>query len=495
MNKKLMFRAFFTFTFISFYSSLASAENITKHDFSLDFSSSNNNEKLNPSEENLFATPESIESEEIRFSNPTQLFLFNSYNDLNLEASTELLPIKSNNISSKATNQRTEQSSKHPNQLITILNLSLDADSLISSADVSFDLKQSHPLSENRVENNSRIAQAPLGNSKSQPIAFSQRDFETPDSPASLLIGSSAKKVPNISTPGAIATTLLNGANTDGKFATGIGIDTIPYLLLRSSGMTLGEYQNDWNRFLSNTSLSIATNAVGTGEASRLGLGVQFVLMNNGDKRTNNQYLGVLENFSIAITQDPKIGGLPKEERDKQIQERINNFKKSDEYISEIKKLEREAIWTLAAGTSFIAPTGRFSDLTGDGAGLWTTYRSGISENTQMILHASYRSGERLKDLNGTDFNGDTITVGTRFRIGDPTKSLYSLETAYNIESKQGASSNSYISLGVGLDHKLFDQENVWLSLFFRSDPGRQNGSDFRFNSGLKWQFGPSGNL
>ena len=96
--------------------------------------------------------------------------------------------------------------------------------------------------------------------SKKQPIGWSQRVFATPDSPASQLIGSTASTIPNISTPGAFATSLLNGLNSDGKFSTTIGFDTVPYLLFRGSGITLEEYQNQGlSRFLANTTISVAT--------------------------------------------------------------------------------------------------------------------------------------------------------------------------------------------------------------------------------------------
>jgi hypothetical protein len=79
--------------------------------------------------------------------------------------------------------------------------------------------------------------------------------------------------------------------------------------------------------------------------------------------------------------------------------------------------------------------------------------------------------------------------------MGDETNSRFSLEAAYNLESRQGKSSNSYLTLGVGLEQKFIPQENLWFLFAFTAEPGRQNGSDFRFNSGIKWEFGSPGNI
>ena len=319
-----------------------------------------------------------------------------------------------------------------------------------------------------------------------QPIGWSQRDFATPDSPAGKLIGSSTSKIPNISTPGALATNLLNGLNSDGKFATGIAIDTVPYLLFRGPGITLEEYRKneELQQFLSNMSISIATNKETSSDAARVGVAAQFTLLNQGDRRIDPDYLEVLNKFATKITGDPELTtGKTPEEVNNIVSEKFKNFKNSKDYTDEINRLEKKPIWTVAVGSSFITPSGRYSDLRGDGTGIWSTYRQGIGGNTQLILHGAYRSGERISDPNGSFFTGDTILVGTRLRMGDDLNSRFSLEAAYNIEIKQRGSSNSYLSFGLGLEQKVVQQENLWLSLSLTADPGRQNGGDFRFNS------------
>ncbi|WP_310429212.1 hypothetical protein [Chamaesiphon sp. VAR_48_metabat_135_sub] len=381
---------------------------------------------------------------------------------------------------------------------LLLINLGTTAVLADTFIDLSFDSRVNATDSKQRTRSNNlntQIAQSITPFAGKQPIGWSQRDFAIPDSPAGKLIGSSTAKIPNISTPGALSTNLLNGLNSDGKFATGIAIDTVPYLIFRGSGMTLEEYQQGGlPQFLSNTSFSIATHKETASDTARVGLAAQFKLINKGDRRMDEKYLKKLENFAKTITEQASFGDLTTDEQNKEIGKELKKFKESPEYTVEINRLEQQPIWTVAVGTSFITPTGRYSDLRGDGMGVWTTYREGIGGNSQLIFHGAYRSGERIADSKGAFFNGDTLLLGTRIRMGEETNSQFSLEAAYNIENRQGSTSNSYLSLGVGLEQKVVPKENLWLIFSFNNDIGRQNGGDFRFNSGIRWEFGPAGN-
>ncbi len=385
--------------------------------------------------------------------------------------------------------------------LVLLMPLSTTAVLAETFADLSFNSKLNEINSKNDTPSKIKdiqVAQsAPnLSLTSKQPIGWSQRDFATPDSPAAKIIGSSTSKIPNISTPGALATNLLNGLNSDGKFSTGIAVDTIPYLLFRGSGITLEDYRKDGlQRFFSNLSISIATNKETSSDTARVGLAAQFALVNDGDRRMNDEYLGKLEKFAASITRDPNFGDWTKEQRNLEIAKKLKEFKESKDYIEAINELENKPIWTVAVGTSLISSTGRYSDLRGEGMGVWSTYRQGIGGNSQLIFHGAYRSGERIADPKGGFFNGDTFLIGTRIRMGDETNSKFSLEAAYNIENRQGSTSNSFFSLGVGLEQKVVPKENLWLVFSFNNDIGRQNGSDFRFNSGIRWEFGPAGNI
>jgi hypothetical protein len=383
---------------------------------------------------------------------------------------------------------------------------------------LSFHSKLNSTNSEDHSQNsrNAKIAQATTSSelaATNQPIGWSQRNFATPDSPASKLIGSSPSTIPNISTPGALAANLLNGFNSDGKFVTGIAIDTVPYLLFRGPGITLEEYRKNegLEQFLSNLSLSIATDKETSSETARVGIAAQFTILNQGDRRIDPEYSKVLNSFAKLITEDiafvDSLKDLTAEQRNQAIATKYKKWQESPCEIDpttkeekpcfarEINRLEKKPIWTVAVGSSFITPNGRYSDLRGDGMGIWSTYRQGIGGNTQLIFHTAYRSGERITDSQGAFFNGDTFLLGTRLRMGDETNSRFSLEAAYNLENRQGNSSNSYLTLGVGLEQKFIPQENLWFLFSFTAEPGRQNGSDFRFNSGVKWEFGSPGSI
>jgi hypothetical protein len=317
---------------------------------------------------------------------------------------------------------------------------------------------------------------------KNKPAGWSSLNFSSPVSPAAKIIGASPDgKITTISTPNDFSTQLLNGVNSDGDFATGISIDTLPYVLIRGTGFSLAEYRdkNSWlTRFLANTKLSIATtkatDSVGT---ARLGVGVEFVLINDGDLRRNETLFTELE--KIVSTAPPPGSDLVA--YNNEIQSRIEDAKTKAR-----REAEQQAMWNLAFSSGWVSPTGRYSDLRGEGIGVWSTYRRGLGTDSQLVFHASYRSNERINDGNNNFVNADTLLGGVRLLSGSD-KFRFSLETAYNRESQAGNRINDYISFGLGLEPKISD--NLWLSVSFLGTTGRQNGSDFQIGTGIKWNF------
>jgi hypothetical protein len=289
----------------------------------------------------------------------------------------------------------------------------------------------------------------------------------------------------------------------------------LPYTLLKGKDLTLANYRNSsFERFLANTKLSVATNKVmeNSGPA-RLGVGLEFVLINNGDLRNDRclmkdiEYIAELDgnNNLDPCTTDIKVQnrrtivpilvpcavGQPKEECRKQNQIYVEYIEK--QYLVAKKAAEKRAdqasIWTAALGSSWVSPNGRYNNLQSEGMGFWTTYRQGINTNSQLLFHASYRTNERLKvNGGGNDFiNADTLVGGVRLLSGD-RNFRFSLETTYNRESPSGGKSNNdYLYYGIGVEPRI--GENLWLSLSFGGTTGRQNGSDVQIVSGLKWNF------
>jgi hypothetical protein len=319
---------------------------------------------------------------------------------------------------------------------------------------------------------------------KNKPISWSTIEFTSPSSPAAKLIGSDPDgKIPSISTPNDLSVKLLSGLNSDGEFAPGLSVEILPYVLAREKGLTLAEYRSsEFQRFLANTKLSIATNKAtdNTGTA-RVGVGVEFVLQNDGDLRKNEQLFQCIDKI---IADSPGKPNMTKEDREKLLKEREPKFLAAKTAAE--ADGNKGSMWIAAVGSSWVSPTGKYSNLSGEGIGIWTTYKKGIGTNSQLLFHGSYRSNERISDRKNGFVNADTLLGGVRLLSGD-RNFRFSVETAYNRESQGGNKNNDYLSYGIGLEPKI--GQDLWMSLYFGGTSGRQNGSDFQVSTGIKWNF------
>jgi hypothetical protein len=351
-------------------------------------------------------------------------------------------------------------------------------------------------------------------NPKNKPIGWGEIKFSSPNSPATKLIGTDEGKIQTISTPTELSVKLLNGLNSDGDFAPTLAVDMLPYTLFKGKELTLADYRNsELERFLANTKLSIATNNAGDNKPARVGVGVEFILLNDGDLRTDRclmkdiKYIAEHQDDSKLQPCTPAIlpptgftepSIKPCDLKKKSVEECRKNREKYVEYIDKQyliakkaaeKRGEQASLWTAALGSSWVSPNGRYNNLQGEGMGFWTTYKQGINTNSQLLFHGSYRTNERLKvnKSNNEFVNADTLMGGVRLLSGD-RNFRFSLETTYNSESPTGGKpKNDYLYYGLGLEPRV--GENLWLSLSFGGTTGRQNGSDVQIVTGLKWNF------
>jgi hypothetical protein len=315
---------------------------------------------------------------------------------------------------------------------------------------------------------------------KKKPLGWSALDFSTPPSPAAKIIGYSGE-IGSISTPNELAVKLLNGLDSDGKFQTGFAIDIAPYLLARGTNFTLEDYTNPtagFDRFLANSKISIATGS--RDSISRIGLGAEFILLNEGDPRMDQK---LLEEFQSIVDTLPPFD--PKDP-DYTVYKNSINPRILAAKNSAKKRALPKPIWTVGVGTSLISSTGKNFDFRGDGTGVWSTFKTGLGGDSELILHGYYRGAARTEDRNLGFVNVDTLTTAVRLRTGSENFK-FSMETAYNLETQSGKTSNSYFSFGLGLEPKITD--NLWLSLSMSGSPGKQTGSDVQIFSGVKWNF------
>ena len=341
---------------------------------------------------------------------------------------------------------------------------------------------------------NKYVSQIPSVPSAPQqkPSAFSDLILNKPTSPAAKIIGIGTETIPTISTPKQFGFEVLNGLDNNGNFNTGITVDILPYVLIRGNDFTLEEYVNDnsgFQRFLANTTLSVATSRAD--DTARAAIGLEFVLLNEGDPRMDKQYssdlLGIQQKILKKVQEEFKGTNATPD----QLKEALKEAKPV--IIKEIKtaaerRSAQKAIWTIAAANSWFSPTKSYADLRGEGMGFWTTYKTGIGGDSQLLLHASARNGERVTDRKGGFVNADTLVGGVRLQSGSETF-RFSVETSYNRESQGGQRNNDYLYFGIGLEPRVF--ENSWLSLSFGGNTGRQNGTDLQLKTALKWDFNP----
>jgi hypothetical protein len=355
--------------------------------------------------------------------------------------------------------------------------------------------------------------------SGSKPIGWSALDTSTPASPGAKIIGFTGE-IGSVGTPNELAVKLLNGLNSDGGFQPTIAIDVAPYLLIRGTDFTLSEYRektSGFKRFLASTKISIAANSK-SDTGGRLGLGAEFILLNEGDPRLDdiliNEFDAILSDQPsptslkrflpanvvianpatgqiIATDEQKKDAEKQRDEADKIRFKQYDDAKKIDLEKAKTRAVARasqKSLWTVGVGTSLVSNTGKYFDFRGDGTGVWTTYRIGMGGTSELILHGYYRTGEKTVDrnINGGFVNVDTLTTAARIRTGNDDFK-FSIETAYNLENQNGKSSNSYFSFGLGVEPKI--TKDLWLSLSMDGKVGRQNGDDIQVFSGLKWNF------
>ena len=156
--------------------------------------------------------------------------------------------------------------------------------------------------------------------------------------------------------------------------------------MIRGKELTLEEYRNSWfQRFASNTKLSIATTkSEDKTSTARAGLGIEFVLINEGDPRMDEEYAQDLIDIHKNILKKVSTMGGP-EATPQQLKEAATAYNPDIEKVKAKaeKKAAQKPMWTIAIGQSWVSSTGLYSDLRGEGMGVWTTYRQRIGDESK----------------------------------------------------------------------------------------------------------------
>lgn len=310
------------------------------------------------------------------------------------------------------------------------------------------------------------------------PKSGAELDLSVPESPAFAVLGLTPMSVLRPATPRALATGLLNGVDKEGNFQTGIAIDTAPYLLFLGDSLTLSQYRSSVaTRLVARTQASFATaRGASEGDKSvRLALGFHFTLWDRGDPRMDEQ---LTQCFRDSLSLD--LPGTPEQ------QELILRPRWSKCQEDARKRNWNRSSWLVGAAPSWITPTGNFRQARWNGGGLWTSFAygfesiPGLRDTSQLILHARYRTDERLPDptVTGAFFVQDSFLLGSRLRLGRPDFTG-NFEGLYVRNMPEGRDSDDSYRLSFGAERKL--TQDLWLSLTFGGEGGRRDGKNQGF--------------
>jgi hypothetical protein len=335
-------------------------------------------------------------------------------------------------------------------------------------------------------------------------IRNSTLDLSVPDSPAFTVLGLTTQTITHPATPRALATSLLNGVDQNGNFQTGVAIDTTPYLLFYGNDVTLEKYQQSQViRFLSRTQFSLATTkgASESDKSARFAAGLSFTIFDKGDPRLQQQFLTDL--VARAKTVLDNMPPLPPNASDddklkwkKNVEDQVEAATKSVRKDYERTNWNRSS-WIIAGAPSWVSTDGTTSNVTFDGAAVWSSIAygfegvPGLKNNAQFIIHGRFHSGEEVPDPanKGQFFKQQSEVFGGRFRFGTES-TIGSFETVYVHTRPVGRPTDKYFRLTVGAEKRLTD--NVWLHFGIGGESGQNNGQNKLFVLGsFKWGTGP----
>lgn len=303
-------------------------------------------------------------------------------------------------------------------------------------------------------------------------IDVANLDLATPESPAFTVLGLTPQTITRPASPKELASSLINGLDKNGNFQSGLAIDTSPFLLFNGQNVTLDSYNKDrLTRLLTRTQFSLAAVKGSSEEdpTTKLSLGLNFTLLDNGDPRIYRpgEEGDVLTCFNERIIFNmPPVSPVPREtfyERGAAAVEdymRINgdSIKAIAEECREAgrKKHWNKTSWNLAFAPSWISKTGNSSDFKWNGGAVWSSYALGIGNSSQIILHGRYRAKEQVPDEEneGQFISQNSALFGGRFRIGSPGIG-FNLEGAFvHNRPEHRATKNTY-EFSLGLEKKL----------------------------------------
>jgi hypothetical protein len=332
------------------------------------------------------------------------------------------------------------------------------------------------------------LAAAPAGAQDTPTnLKATELDLAVPSSPAFAVLGLTPDTVLRPSSVRALATSVLNGVDPSGTLQSGVAIDVAPYFVAQGRRITLEQYlKSPVVRFLSRLQLSAATaKAAGDDDdAVRLGFGIRATFWDRGDYRQNVEFRTELTNARRQVVTGMEKDGIEESPipvmaaaYDAELDRRLRVL------TTEIRERYRDANWNnsaLAAGAAgtWISETGNVNALSQGGGAIWGSLAygfegiPGLEDTSQLIVHARYRTGDRVADPGaaGEFLTQDSSLAGARLRFGAVDTNV-SVEAVYLRAESAGRAVDQFARLAGDFEHRLF--ENVWLHFAVGGESGR----------------------
>lgn len=333
-------------------------------------------------------------------------------------------------------------------------------------------------------------------------------DLSVPESPAFTVLGVTPSTVVRPASPKAFASSILSGLDQNGNFQSGLAMDFTPYMMFNGENITIRDYNEHYlTRLLSRTQFSFAATKGSSADdtATRVAVGLNFTIWDKGDPRVYHPSRGdddVLTCFANSLQLPPPIApGTPQAQID---QINAGNKATNDQLADSCRERARKANWNRSSWTIAYAPSWitKVND-SGDegykwnGGAAWTSIAYGfegisaLERIAQLILHARYRSRERVPDpVNGGTFLTQNSTMfGARFRAGSPKFGLNFEDTFIRTRVLGGATDNIN-RFSVGAEARITD--NLYFVITSGSNLGSDNGQKRGFVlSSFKYGFNP----
>ena len=364
-------------------------------------------------------------------------------------------------------------------------------------------------------------------------------NLNTPDSPASSIVGGSTQGLVRPGNPAEFGVDVLNALGQNGNLNSGVAVEASPAMLLMHTVgrlLTQPEYRsNAWLRFLWRISLSVATakGQSSYNQARAVGSGLRFTLFDVGDPiedlaldgcQTDAQSRAWLVADQATKGQEIIPGkAFPSQDIHDSVADTLNKKCQKD---AALRNWNRSA-WSVSGANAWISQNGKPKQLTQQGYQINTTLAYGFdgfhaisdedlaknvwAQKLQLVTGLQYANKQVVPDpvTNGVFHVQNSMLYGTqvRFRpVTDPkildahsqgfsfVNTILSLEVAYIVARPDTTAPTRDLTVTAGFEFKIVD--GMYFDLGIGKDKKTTGGTSKGFGAAqFKYNFGGSSSL